>query len=132
MFICFYSMFVLSCVGSCFVTGWSSIQATLPIKIKNAFFNCLNPSSCTMVLRLTQPLTEMRTRNLPGGKRRPAGRRLSQTVSRPSFLDNVTEFLWKYWGKLLKHFKYPVYKAWLVPGISRRQNKESSMMYCNI
>jgi hypothetical protein len=32
------------------------------------FFNCLNPSSCTMVLGSTQPLTEMSTRNLPGGK----------------------------------------------------------------
>jgi hypothetical protein len=31
-----------------------------------------NPSSRTMVLRSTQSLTEMSTRNLPGGKRRPA------------------------------------------------------------
>jgi hypothetical protein len=28
----------------------------------------LNPSSCTMALGSTQPLTEMSTRNLPGGK----------------------------------------------------------------
>jgi hypothetical protein len=34
------------------------------------FFNW--PSSHTMALGLTQPLTEMSTRNLPGGKRRPA------------------------------------------------------------
>jgi hypothetical protein len=31
------------------------------------FFNLPNPSSCIMALRLTQPLTETSTRNLPGG-----------------------------------------------------------------
>jgi hypothetical protein len=31
-------------------------------------FNIPNPSSRTMALALTQPLTEMSTRNLPGGK----------------------------------------------------------------
>jgi hypothetical protein len=36
------------------------------------FFNLPNPSSCTMALRSTQPLTEMSTRNLPGSKGRPA------------------------------------------------------------
>jgi hypothetical protein len=36
------------------------------------FFNLPNPSSDTMALGSTQPLTEMSTRNLPGGKRRPA------------------------------------------------------------
>jgi hypothetical protein len=36
------------------------------------FFNLPNPSSRTMALGLTQPLTEMSTRNFPGGKRRPA------------------------------------------------------------
>jgi hypothetical protein len=33
-----------------------------------------NPSSRTMSLESTQPLTEMSTRNLPGGKERPAGK----------------------------------------------------------
>jgi hypothetical protein len=33
---------------------------------------CANPSSRTMALGSTQPLTEMGTRNLPGGKERPA------------------------------------------------------------
>jgi hypothetical protein len=32
-----------------------------------AFFNSRNPSSRTMATRSTQPLTEMSTRNLPGG-----------------------------------------------------------------
>jgi hypothetical protein len=36
------------------------------------FFNLPNPSSRTMALRLTQPLTETCTRNLPVDKARPA------------------------------------------------------------
>jgi hypothetical protein len=36
------------------------------------FFNLPNPSSRTMVLGSTQPLTEISTRNIPGGKGRPA------------------------------------------------------------
>jgi hypothetical protein len=36
------------------------------------FVNWPNPSSRTMALGSTQPLTEMVTRNLPGGKGRPA------------------------------------------------------------
>jgi hypothetical protein len=38
------------------------------------FFNLPDPSSRTMALGSTQPLTEMSTRNLPGGKKRPARR----------------------------------------------------------
>jgi hypothetical protein len=34
--------------------------------------NLPNSSSSTMALGSTHPLTEMSTRNLPGGKRRPA------------------------------------------------------------
>jgi hypothetical protein len=36
------------------------------------FFNGPNPSSHTMALGSTQPLTEKSARNLPGGKGRPA------------------------------------------------------------
>jgi hypothetical protein len=36
------------------------------------FFNWPNPSSRTMALGSTQPLKEMSTMNLPGGKGRPA------------------------------------------------------------
>jgi hypothetical protein len=50
--------------------GRSSVR--VPDKVD--FFNLHNPSSRTMVLGLTQPLTEMSTRNLRGGKKRPARR----------------------------------------------------------
>jgi hypothetical protein len=36
------------------------------------FFKWTNPSSSTMALGSTQPLTEISTRNLPGGKGWPA------------------------------------------------------------
>jgi hypothetical protein len=36
------------------------------------FFNLLNPFSRNMAMGLTQPLPEMSTKNLPGGKGRPA------------------------------------------------------------
>jgi hypothetical protein len=47
-----------------------------PVRVQNEmdFFNSPNPSSRTMALGSTQPLTEMSTRNLPGGKKRPARR----------------------------------------------------------
>jgi hypothetical protein len=47
-----------------------------PVRVPDEvdFFNSPNPSSRTMALGLTQPLTEMSTRNLPGGKKRPARR----------------------------------------------------------
>jgi hypothetical protein len=35
------------------------------------YLNWSNPSSRTMAVGSTQPLTEMSTRNLPGGKGRP-------------------------------------------------------------
>jgi hypothetical protein len=38
------------------------------------FFNLPNYFSRTMALGSTQPLTEMNTKNLPGGKKRPARR----------------------------------------------------------
>jgi hypothetical protein len=38
------------------------------------FFNWPNPSSRTMALGSTQPVTEMSSRNLPGGKGRPASK----------------------------------------------------------
>jgi hypothetical protein len=47
-----------------------------PVRVPDEvdFFSLPNPSSHTMTLGTTQRLTEMSTRNLPGGKKRP-GRR---------------------------------------------------------
>jgi hypothetical protein len=45
------------------------------------FYNVLNPSSHTMGLGSTQPVTEMSTRNLPGVK---SGRRIGLTTLPPS------------------------------------------------
>jgi hypothetical protein len=56
---------------------WKMLQAgRLPVRVPNEvdFFNLPNPSSRTMALVSTQPLTKMSTRNLPGGKNRPATR----------------------------------------------------------
>jgi hypothetical protein len=52
--------------------GRSSVR--VPDEVDFFFFNLPNPSSCTMALGSTQPLTEMSTRNFPGGKKRPARR----------------------------------------------------------
>jgi hypothetical protein len=47
-----------------------------PVRVPDEvdFFNLSNPSNRTMALESTQPLIEMSTRNLPGGKKRPARR----------------------------------------------------------
>jgi hypothetical protein len=47
-----------------------------PIRVPDEvdFSNLPNPSSRTMALGSTQPLTEMNTTNLPGGKKQPARR----------------------------------------------------------
>jgi hypothetical protein len=47
-----------------------------PVRVPDEvdFFNLSNPSSRTMALGSTQPITEMSTRNLPGGKKWPTHR----------------------------------------------------------
>jgi hypothetical protein len=58
------------------VVGWgTTLQAgrsrdRIPDEVD--FFNLPNPSSRNMAQGSTQPLTEMSTRNIPGGKGRPA------------------------------------------------------------
>jgi hypothetical protein len=48
----------------------------LPVRVPDEvdFFNLPNPSTRIMALESTQPLTEMSTRNIPGGKKRQARR----------------------------------------------------------
>jgi hypothetical protein len=59
------------------VVSWGTMlqagrsRAGIPIRSLD-FFNWPNPSSRTMALGWTRPLTEMSTRNFPGGKGRPA------------------------------------------------------------
>jgi hypothetical protein len=47
-----------------------------PVRVPDEvdFFNLPNPSSRTIFLGSTQPLTEMSTRNFPGEQKRPARR----------------------------------------------------------
>jgi hypothetical protein len=47
-----------------------------PVRVLDVvdFFTLPNPSSRTMALGLTQPLTKISTRNLPGDKEQPARR----------------------------------------------------------
>jgi hypothetical protein len=47
------------------------VESSIPDEVIG-FFNRPNISGHTMTLRSTQPLTEMSTRNLPGGKMQPA------------------------------------------------------------
>jgi hypothetical protein len=49
--------------GTMLQAGRSQAQAPM----RGDFFNIPNPSSRTMALGSTQPLTEMSNRNLPGG-----------------------------------------------------------------
>jgi hypothetical protein len=49
-------------------------RSPLRVQDKVDLFNVPIPSSRTMALVSTQPLTEMSTRNFPGSKKRPARR----------------------------------------------------------
>jgi hypothetical protein len=53
------------------------------------FFDLPTPSSRTMAMESTQPLTEMSTRNLPGGKERPARNADLTAISEPTAQENV-------------------------------------------
>jgi hypothetical protein len=57
-------------VGTLLHTGRSPVRVPDEVNV----FNLTNPSRRIMGLGSTQPLTEMSTRNLPGGKKRPARR----------------------------------------------------------
>jgi hypothetical protein len=55
------------------------------------FLNFPNASSRTMALGSTQPLTEMSTRNFPGGKGRPARKADNLTA----LCEPITQKMWK-------------------------------------
>jgi hypothetical protein len=48
------------------------VQNVVTFVMFTRYFYTTNPPSRTMALGLTQPLKEMSTKNLPGGKGRPA------------------------------------------------------------
>jgi hypothetical protein len=50
------------------------VAGSTPDEVIELFFNSSNPSSRTATNGFTQPLTEMSTRPLPGGKGRQASR----------------------------------------------------------
>jgi hypothetical protein len=94
---------------------WLSLTIIMGHADVIGFFNLPNPSSRTMTLGSTQPLTEMSTRNLPGGRGRPASkddkitanwepRRLTTLrASTVSYRDSFTFFLtWRY----IAEYKY--------------------------
>jgi hypothetical protein len=71
-----FSFRVILCFGARGnVAGWGTMlqagRSRVWVPMRWIFFNWPNPSSRTMSQGSTQPLTEMSTRNLPGGKRRP-------------------------------------------------------------
>jgi hypothetical protein len=70
------------CCGTMLQTVRSRVR--FPIKSLDFFFSLPNPSSRTVVLGLTQPLTDMSTRNLPGGGGVNGGRRVRLTALPPS------------------------------------------------
>jgi hypothetical protein len=63
------------------------IEIKFPMRSLDFFFNLPNPSSRTMALGLTQPLTEMSTRNLPEGQR--AAENLIDTF------EQIVKKIWK-------------------------------------
>jgi hypothetical protein len=71
-----YSLIIVGASGS--VVGWGTMlqagrsRVRFPVRSLDYFFNWPNHSSRSVDLGLTQPLTEMSTRDL-GGKGRPAG-----------------------------------------------------------
>jgi hypothetical protein len=58
------TLFIISIFQS---EGRRKVAGSIPNEVTE-FFNWRNPSSHTLALGSTQPLTEMNTRNLPGGK----------------------------------------------------------------
>jgi hypothetical protein len=79
-------LFVFPGGGTMLQAGRSQVQ--FPIKSLD-FFNLPNPSSRTMALGSTQPVTEMSTRNVPGGGGVKGGRGVRMTTS-PSSVSRLS------------------------------------------
>jgi hypothetical protein len=68
------------------------VAGSIPDEVVGSF-NCPNPTSRTMALGSTQPLTEMITRNLPGGKGR-------LVLGTDNFIAICEPIVWKMWEPL--------------------------------
>jgi hypothetical protein len=72
----FHFNFIIGARGGEF--GWGTIlqAGRSPVRVPDdvEFFNLPNPSSRTIILESTRPLTKMSTRNLHGGKTQPERR----------------------------------------------------------
>jgi hypothetical protein len=75
-----YQKYLNDVVCTWWVTLLQAGRSPVRIPIRLIFFSLPNPSSRTMALGSTRPLTEMSTRNLPGGKERPAHKADKLTV----------------------------------------------------
>jgi hypothetical protein len=86
-----------------YVQGWLRYYATsrkvtgsIPEEVI-AFFDLPNPSWRTMVISSTEPLTEMSTRNLPGGKEGPARKADNLTVNSWTFYLSLKPVCLIFW-----------------------------------
>jgi hypothetical protein len=81
-------IFPLEARGSVVIWGTMLQAGRLRVRVPDEvdFFHLPNPSSHTVALGLTQPLTKISTRNFPGGKKRPARRAGNLTaICEPNF-----------------------------------------------
>jgi hypothetical protein len=76
-----YSIYFRVNMARHYATSWK-VAGSNPNEV--TFFFLPNHSSLTMALGSTQPLTEMSTRNLPGGKGRPARKADFTAISEPT------------------------------------------------
>jgi hypothetical protein len=72
------------------VRQWAtSLKVAGSISVEfNGFFNLPNPSGRTVALGFTQPLTEISTRTLPLGKRRPSSKADVTAICEPIVKDS--------------------------------------------
>jgi hypothetical protein len=73
------------------IVCWSQKVVGLIPDEATVFFNWPNPFSCTMALGLTQPLTEMSTRNLCGSKGSPA----RKADNLPTICESIVYKMWE-------------------------------------
>jgi hypothetical protein len=96
------------------VVGWDGIlqagrsRVRFPMRSFDFSFGIINPSTRAMALGSTQPLTEMSTRNLPGGKGRPARKaNIFTAICEPIFQPRRLTTLWAFTACYRNSFTLP-------------------------